>query len=74
MKANVIYKHVASFTDAWIETLYSGQSYMLQIVASFTDAWIETIETMLFATLHIVASFTDAWIETRLIGEKTMKA
>ena len=34
---------VASFTDAWIETI-SGLEYDTGIqVASFTDAWIETL-------------------------------
>ena len=39
------YKNVASFTDAWIETLvgFAGDSPCL--VASFTDAWIETVKT-----------------------------
>ena len=36
------HKHgVASFTDAWIETLKSKE-YETVRVASFTDAWIET--------------------------------
>ena len=35
-------RKVASFTDAWIETInYSSNLYDF-IVASFTDAWIET--------------------------------
>ena len=33
---------VASFTDAWIETLDFKQDEGEGIVASFTDAWIET--------------------------------
>ena len=33
---------VASFTDAWIETVYFLASDGGLIVASFTDAWIET--------------------------------
>ena len=33
---------VASFTDAWIETLYGGYTPIHGLVASFTDAWIET--------------------------------
>ena len=36
------YFNVASFTDAWIETIFSVISLSLIIVASFTDAWIET--------------------------------
>ena len=37
------HKHgVASFTDAWIETLNSETGDMTPLVASFTDAWIET--------------------------------
>ena len=35
---------VASFTDAWIETIIFISGDILAIfVASFTDAWIETI-------------------------------
>ena len=37
------HKHgVASFTDAWIETVDSGLGVPPELVASFTDAWIET--------------------------------
>ena len=39
LKSNV----VASFTDAWIETIMLRYHLQLQWVASFTDAWIETI-------------------------------
>ena len=34
---------VASFTDAWIETLFEQCAQQLYRVASFTDAWIETL-------------------------------
>ena len=34
---------VASFTDAWIETLTSPRAARAKNVASFTDAWIETV-------------------------------
>ena len=34
--------HVASFTDAWIETDNAIKLSGLEVVASFTDAWIET--------------------------------
>ena len=34
---------VASFTDAWIETLRKWKNPDKHLVASFTDAWIETI-------------------------------
>ena len=34
---------VASFTDAWIETVDSTTIFQPQSVASFTDAWIETV-------------------------------
>ncbi len=38
------HKHgVASFTDAWIETLIPILGKLAILVASFTDAWIETI-------------------------------
>ena len=33
---------VASFTDAWIETIKEIEEYLMDLVASFTDAWIET--------------------------------
>ena len=37
------HKHgVASFTDAWIETVYNTTDKAIKVVASFTDAWIET--------------------------------
>ena len=62
------HKHgVASFTDAWIETI----PYLIWhephpiYVASFTDAWIETIRAdVARRCVEEVASFTDAWIET----------
>ena len=34
--------YVASFTDAWIETLNIDNFVKAATVASFTDAWIET--------------------------------
>ena len=37
------HKHgVASFTDAWIETVKTAMHLDTNPVASFTDAWIET--------------------------------
>ena len=33
---------VASFTDAWIETMFDRRIQEIEAVASFTDAWIET--------------------------------
>ena len=47
------HKHgVASFTDAWIETVrMGGQADFIQ-VASFTDAWIETEFHLLPIELH----------------------
>ena len=35
-------EYVASFTDAWIETLHFIRLPSTIDVASFTDAWIET--------------------------------
>ena len=35
-------EQVASFTDAWIETLLLPPYLTVREVASFTDAWIET--------------------------------
>ena len=55
---------VASFTDAWIETLGRGCPGLVVTVASFTDAWIETPIAHFKDILKVVASFTDAWIET----------
>ena len=58
------HKHgVASFTDAWIETLNSICFHDFY-VASFTDAWIETLGRIISKGQRRVASFTDAWIET----------
>ena len=37
---------VASFTDAWIETIVEAALEPFFIVASFTDAWIETHKNM----------------------------
>ena len=56
--------YVASFTDAWIETLEIPRRHKQTIVASFTDAWIETRINTLTGERDKVASFTDAWIET----------
>ena len=58
---------VASFTDAWIETLAMLNAVYPTQVASFTDAWIETKKSDGKGYLHYVASFTDAWIETVLL-------
>ena len=55
---------VASFTDAWIETINQNRFIVCISVASFTDAWIETINQNRFIVCISVASFTDAWIET----------
>ena len=55
---------VASFTDAWIETLIVKQPGFRKRVASFTDAWIETLILPRRPRVGTVASFTDAWIET----------
>ena len=40
-------KAVASFTDAWIETIKNNNFETVSDVASFTDAWIETPVTSL---------------------------
>ena len=55
---------VASFTDAWIETIYYTKVLISDSVASFTDAWIETPVATNSTLEGFVASFTDAWIET----------
>ena len=38
----ICHRKVASFTDAWIETLHLLKRLWKRKVASFTDAWIET--------------------------------
>ena len=58
------FREVASFTDAWIETLKYSRDFIQLPVASFTDAWIETTEGDQPDLIREVASFTDAWIET----------
>ncbi len=40
--------NVASFTDAWIETLIGFGKRPGHFVASFTDAWIETCHRLSF--------------------------
>ena len=45
--------HVASFTDAWIETKPDNFIALSVVVASFTDAWIETIQTKMKAYLSL---------------------
>ena len=63
------HKHgVASFTDAWIETLPLFLLVKCYCVASFTDAWIETAKENDDKKKKNVASFTDAWIETKLFS------
>ena len=64
---NQLYKYgeeVASFTDAWIETIRTFPVPFKKPVASFTDAWIETKRGLFKTESGAVASFTDAWIET----------
>ena len=39
---------VASFTDAWIETCSTEETYQSSLVASFTDAWIETLKALAY--------------------------
>ena len=40
---NISHLLVASFTDAWIETISVFCDEESIVVASFTDAWIETL-------------------------------
>ena len=54
---------VASFTDAWIETLIPSPSSYLKSVASFTDAWIETSPQ----------AFTSVGIESHLLQMRGLK-
>ena len=60
---------VASFTGAWIETVFRLTSGLPFVVASFTGAWIETGRGRQTSLRFIVASFTGAWIETALINQ-----
>ena len=57
---------VASFTGAWIETIYGKYISSNSMVASFTGAWIETWNINNLKKKALVASFTGAWIETGL--------
>ena len=56
---------VASFTDAWIETRYTGcrttwpRSHLLQMRG------LKRVRRAKTVGLIVVASFTDAWIETK---------
>ena len=47
MYREILAGDVASFTDAWIETILREGVYTEIWVASFTDAWIETARTSL---------------------------
>ena len=42
MRIELLGGTVASFTDAWIETIKVKETGTAEHVASFTDAWIET--------------------------------
>ena len=57
---------VASYTEAWIETLCDGLPLLQGAVASYTEAWIETGVSALRFSLASVASYTEAWIETKM--------
>ena len=58
-------KDVASFTDAWIETLFPGifvpfeKSHLLQMRG------LKQAKALIVTFGALVASFTDAWIETQ---------
>ena len=41
--AGALWKKVAPFTGAWIETKQLDENYKADIVAPFTGAWIETM-------------------------------
>ena len=60
---NGVRQHVASFTDAWIET-NGGYDYTLRLESHLLQMrGLKPIIVKDFET-GIVASFTDAWIET----------
>ena len=46
VRSTISVHEVASFTDAWIETLSGSINNVRLAVASFTDAWIETFILM----------------------------
>ena len=53
----VLWVLVASFTDAWIETLCPFTPNIRRAVASFTDAWIETylnINSIVYLQSHLL--------------------
>ena len=49
--AKTLAETVASFTDAWIETIKVKETGTAEHVASFTDAWIETVTENTLLTL-----------------------
>ncbi len=58
---------VASFAEAWIETLEQEWAHRAFFVASFAEAWIETVtlsRKKVCVILQAVASFAEEWIET----------
>ncbi len=61
----VAWNIVASFVDAWIESLVGCYSKRLKMVASFVDAWIESGRENVYEKARCVASFVDAWIERK---------
>ena len=56
--------HVASHTEAWIETRLKRATSPSKRVASHTEAWIETASRHPTSMSIMVASHTEAWIET----------
>ena len=55
---------VASFTDAWIETIGAGKRQKRAIGRIFYRCVDWNIFVWIGNIIGIVASFTDAWIET----------
>ena len=54
---NINIGNVASFTDAWIETVNDAGHTVTTVVASFTDAWIETfiqLPILMLGTSHLL--------------------
>ncbi len=43
---DAIFSFVASFAEAWIETVHLAPAWFRILVASFAEAWIETTTTL----------------------------
>ena len=62
---------VASFTDAWIETLLVRQPYFYLLVVPYIGTWIETVLRKSEEFALRVVPYIGTWIET--INETTLR-